>query len=109
MTPDSPGVLAAEGAAYIVPTGPNVASMRAVLPVMASLATRLAAGEPIGSAEDEGYLPRGLRRNVRSDRTGRAARDRPAAREDRRRRADGGRAQRGSRGAAAGGRPTSRR
>jgi glycine reductase len=26
MTPDSPGVLAAEGAAYIVPTGPNVAS-----------------------------------------------------------------------------------
>ncbi len=28
MTPDSPGVLAAEGAAYIVPTGPNVASMR---------------------------------------------------------------------------------
>ena len=28
MTPDSPGVLAAEGAAYIVPTGPNVAGMR---------------------------------------------------------------------------------
>ena len=28
MTPDSPGVLAAEGAAYIVPTGSNVASMR---------------------------------------------------------------------------------
>ena len=70
MTPDSPGVLAAEGAAYIVPTGPNVASMRTVLPVMAGLATRLVAGEPVGKAEDEGYLPRGLRRNVRSDRTG---------------------------------------
>ena len=70
MTPDSPGVLAAEGAAYIVPTGPNVASMRTVLPVIASLATRLAAGEPVGSPEDEGYLPRGLRTNVRSDRTG---------------------------------------
>ena len=70
MTPDSPGVLAAEGAAYIVPTGPNVASMRRVLPVMASLAGRLAAGEPVGSADDEGYLPRGLRANVRSDRTG---------------------------------------
>ena len=70
MTPDSPGVIAAEGAAYIVPTGPNVASMRTVLPVIASLATRLAAGEPVGSPGDEGYLPRGLRPNVRSDRTG---------------------------------------
>jgi betaine reductase len=70
MTPDSPGVLAAEGAAYIVPAGPTVASMRTVLPVMASLAMRLAAGESVGSAEDEGYLPRGLRHNVRSDRTG---------------------------------------
>ena len=48
MTPDSPGVLAAEGAAFIVPTGPNVASMRDVVPVMASLAARLAAGEPVG-------------------------------------------------------------
>lgn len=70
MTSDSPGVLAAEGAAYIVPTGPNVASMRTVLPVMASLAARLAADEPVGTAEDEGYLARGLRHNVRSDRTG---------------------------------------
>ena len=35
MTPDSPGVLAAEGAAYIVPTGSNVASMRDVVPLVA--------------------------------------------------------------------------
>jgi betaine reductase len=72
MTPDSPGVLAAEGAAYIVPTGSNVASMRAVLPVVASIAERLAAGEPVGSPEEEGYLPRGLRQNVRAERTGAA-------------------------------------
>ena len=70
MTPDSPGVLAAEGAAYIVPTGSNVAAMRTVVPVMAGLAQRLIAGEAIGSPEDEGYLPRGLRTNVRSDRVG---------------------------------------
>lgn len=70
MTPDSPGVLAAEGAAYIVPTGSNVAAMRTVVPVMAGLALRLIAGEAIGSPEDEGYLPRGLRTNVRSDRVG---------------------------------------
>jgi glycine reductase len=70
MTPDSPGVLAAEGAAYIVPTGSNVASMRDVVPLMASLTVRLAAGEPVGDAEAEGYLPRGIRVNVLSDRTG---------------------------------------
>ena len=45
MTPDSPGVMAAEGAAFIVPTGSNVAAMRTVVPVMAGLASRLAAGE----------------------------------------------------------------
>ena len=72
MTPDSPGVLAAEGAAYIVPTGSNVASMRDVVPLMASLAGRLAAGDLVGDATAEGYLPRGLRVNVLSDRTGAA-------------------------------------
>ena len=61
MTPDSPGVLASEGAAYIVPTGSNVASMRTVLPTIASLASRLAAGAPVGGPDEEGYLPRGLR------------------------------------------------
>jgi glycine reductase complex component B subunit gamma len=70
MTPDSPGVLAAEGSAYIVPTGPNVASMRDAVPVMASLASRLAAGQSLGTAEEEGYLPRGVRVNVLSERTG---------------------------------------
>jgi glycine reductase complex component B subunit gamma len=70
MTPDSPGVLAAEGAAHVVPTGSNVAGMRAALPVVASLASRLAAGEPVGAPDEEGYLPRGLRRLVRADATG---------------------------------------
>jgi glycine reductase len=65
MAPDNPGVLAAEGAAYVVPTAANVAGMRQALPVVAKLATRLAAGELVGSAEDEGYLPRSLRRNAR--------------------------------------------
>jgi glycine reductase len=72
MTPDSPGVMAAEGAAYIVPTGSNVAGMRPVVPVMAGLALRLAGGEPVGPPDEEGYLPRGIRTMVRSDRTGAA-------------------------------------
>jgi glycine reductase complex component B subunit gamma len=70
MTPDSPGVLASEGAAYIVPTTANVAGMRDAVPVVSSLASRLAAGEPVGSADDEGYLPRGLRVNARADALG---------------------------------------
>ncbi len=70
MTSDSPGVLASEGAAYIVPTTANVAGMRDAVPVVASLASRLAAGRLVGSAEEEGYLPRGLRVNVRSEALG---------------------------------------
>jgi len=72
MTPDSPGVLAAEGAAYVFPTGSSVTEMRSVLPAIASFALRLARGERVGSAEEEGYLPRGLRTNVRAERTGAA-------------------------------------
>jgi betaine reductase len=70
MTPDSPGVVAAEGAAYIVPTGANVAGMKSVVPIVAGLASRLAAGLRIGDAEQEGYLPRALRTMVRADRSG---------------------------------------
>ena len=79
MTPDSPGVLAAEGAAYIVPTASNVAGMRAVVPVMAGLAARLAAGEPVlGGPEEEGYLPRGLCASNTTRRPARAPRVRSA-------------------------------
>jgi betaine reductase len=65
MTPDNPGVLAASGSAYIIPTGPNVAAMRAALPVVAGLTGRLGSGEQVGTAEQEGYLPRGRRMNAR--------------------------------------------
>jgi betaine reductase len=70
MTPDSPGVMAAEGAAYIVPTGANVAGMKDVVPVIARLAVTLAAGETPGPADDEGYLPRTRRTNVLAERNG---------------------------------------
>jgi glycine reductase len=72
MTPDSPGVMAVEGAAYIVPTGTNVVDMKSVIPVVAGLAARLAAGEPVGSPEEEGYLPRGRRTMVHAGATGAA-------------------------------------
>jgi glycine reductase complex component B subunit gamma len=70
MAPDSPGVMAAEGAVYIVPTGSNVAGMNTVVPVMAGLASRLAAGVTLGDPDEEGYLPRGLRTMARVEHTG---------------------------------------
>jgi glycine reductase len=72
MHPESPGVAAAEGAAYIVPATHGVSGMREALPRMAALAARLAAGEKIGPPEAEGYLPRGLRRNEQAPKTGAA-------------------------------------
>jgi glycine reductase complex component B subunit gamma len=60
MHPESPGV----------PTEATVTGMREALPRMAALARRLAAGEQPGPPEEEGYLPRGLRRNQIADRTG---------------------------------------
>jgi betaine reductase len=72
MTPDSPGVIAAEGAAYVVPTGSNVAGMKDAVPVMVRLAAMLAAGERPGPPDDEGYLPRARRTNVLADRNGAA-------------------------------------
>ncbi len=70
MTPDSPGVLAAEGAAYIVPTGSNVAGMREALPDDRLARRPAGRGEPVGAPDDEGYLPRGLRVNALADRSG---------------------------------------
>ncbi len=64
MHGENPGVIAAEGGAYIIPTPTSVTGMREVLPRMADLARRLAAGGSLGSPQEEGYLPRGLRRNV---------------------------------------------
>lgn len=70
MHEENPGVQASEGGAYIVPTAATVAGMRDALPAMAALAQRLGAGETLGSPEEEGYLPRGIRGNEVSDRLG---------------------------------------
>jgi glycine reductase len=70
MNAENPGVAAAAGRALIVPTASNVAGMRDALPRMARLAGALASGRDLGPPEDEGYLPRGFRRNFRADRSG---------------------------------------
>jgi betaine reductase len=70
MHEENPGVRAAEGRALIVPTENRVTGMRDALPRMAHLAAALAAGRSLGPPEEEGYLPRGFRRNRHAGTTG---------------------------------------
>lgn len=69
MHEENPGVGAAEGA-LIVPTAVNVAGMREALPRMAALAGALVSGRELGPPEEEGYLPRGFRRNRLAEKPG---------------------------------------
>lgn len=53
---------------YIVRTGSRAVDMEPALRRMAALLGKLVRGEPIGPAQVEGYLPRGVRRNAFDDR-----------------------------------------
>jgi glycine reductase len=61
MHPENPGLLVYRQA-YVVPAAGNAAGMGAALQSMVRLAQKLAARVPLGPAEEEGYLPRGIRR-----------------------------------------------
>lgn len=67
MNENNPGVELFKGDLYIVRTGPTAAAMGEVLTTMAALAMKLARGAEIGPADQEGYFPRGIRRNLRLD------------------------------------------
>lgn len=67
MHPENPGVQAAVAGAYIVPCGTSAASMKEALPPLLTLGLKLAEGRAI-SPEADGYLPRGLRKNITTDR-----------------------------------------
>jgi len=64
MSPENPALAAYGKGIYIVPTGDLAASMARALPALARLAFKLGSGETLGSANQEGYLPRGERRDV---------------------------------------------
>jgi glycine reductase complex component B subunit gamma len=70
MHEENPGVAAAAGKVLVVPTAVNVAGMRQALPDMARLAGALASGRELGPPEEEGYLPRGFRRNYHAEKRG---------------------------------------
>src|SRR5213594_697089 len=62
MHPENPGASSARRGIYILPTGLSTTSMQAALDALAPLARRLGRGESLGSAEVDGYMPRGARR-----------------------------------------------
>jgi glycine reductase len=62
MHPENPGVLSHRAELIMVPTGATSAAMPTALAAMVRLALKLGRGAPLGPAEVEGYLPRGVRR-----------------------------------------------
>lgn len=63
MARENPGADLYREALYIIDSGDNATKMREVLEKMARFAQKLLHREPIGSPQDEGYIPRGLIRD----------------------------------------------
>jgi len=67
---ENPGLEVCKEVALVASTTDSAAGMRTALPVMANLAKKLAKGEEVGTPAEEGYIPRGERRTVFSDKRG---------------------------------------
>jgi len=72
MYEENPGADMYKKDIYIVKTGNSAAQMRNAIPALARLASRIANGDVIGSPAEEGYLARGIRKNVFHEQRGSA-------------------------------------
>ena len=63
MYPENPGAEIYRTFAYIAETTNAATGMKKAIPVMAKLVLKLAKGEEFGTPEEEGYIPRGIRKN----------------------------------------------
>lgn len=70
MHPENPGVLSYRRYSVIVPTSSNPADMHAILTSMLPIAFKLASDEELGLPADEGYIPRGIRKQIERDEPG---------------------------------------
>lgn len=70
MFNQAPGAEAYRASVPIVPTSETAVGMGPALEELARLALKLGAGDELGSAEEDGYIPSGLRHNVFSEQTG---------------------------------------
>jgi glycine reductase complex component B subunit gamma len=70
MHPDNPGVESGRPDILVVPTGATPVHMQTALTAMTRLAIKLGRKESLGSAETEGFLPRGVREAYRREAPG---------------------------------------
>ena len=70
MYPDNAAIITHRRELLAVPTGLDPTEMKAILTRMVGLGLRRVHGEPLGSAAEEGYIPRGIRRLVVKDTVG---------------------------------------
>ena len=70
MYEENPGAEMFKKSVYIISTKNSAAGMRDAVKKLVPMALKLVKGEEIGTAEEEGYLERGLRRNYFTDKRG---------------------------------------
>lgn len=74
MSPDNPGVDRYRNykndKVYLLPTAGAVSGMEEALKRMAQFVSKLAAGTVIGPPSEEGYIPRGIRRDAKASKSG---------------------------------------
>lgn len=70
MYKENPGADMFKKSVYIVSTRDSAVGMRDAVKKIVPLALKIAKGEEIGSPEEEGYMPRGLRKNFFAEKRG---------------------------------------
>ena len=70
MYEENPGADMFKKSLYIISTKDSAAGMRDAVKKIVPLALKLAKGEEIGTPDEEGYLPRGIRKNYFTDKRG---------------------------------------
>jgi glycine reductase len=70
MYGENPGVDSFKGDVYILQVGASAADMKNAVPKLSKFALRLGRKEDMGNAADEGYFPRGIRKNVFTEERG---------------------------------------
>lgn len=66
MYPENPGARVYKKHVYVIETTQNASRMDQAISKMISLGLKLARGEPVGKPSEEGYIPKGIKRNVLS-------------------------------------------
>lgn len=67
---ENPGADMYKKFVYTIATGNSAATMRKAVPVLAKMALKVARNEAIGTPAEEGYLPKGFRKNVFEEKNG---------------------------------------